>query len=177
MPISPNKSENKLIICIAFGAVLLACVFWVFVRRPHAYKEPLTVSMKLFIVNSNGCIISVSVTNNEAHKLEFDGIDLPWNFTGENIIVKLIEEDNLSKKPLTKIYVVGDVFVGFPIVFKPGEGKSENVSLNDYLTLPAVLLKHDVTLLWSYSPHPRNSEPLKTITGEVTIPHQKEGKL
>jgi hypothetical protein len=126
--------------------------------------------MTIAKLDSNECILQVSISNTGNTSLEFDENDLPWHITSDALTVALVEEDGLLKKPLSRTPLILDPAVALPLILKPGETKSKDVRLDPYYSeLLSALLRHGVTFLWAYRPHPKGPFQFQPITGTLTL--------
>lgn len=141
-------------------------------RKPQTCRQPIVVSMKLSRLDTNECVVTMTIVNNEKTNLTFDEDDLPWHVVGESVILALVEEDHSLRNPLGRtLPVMGNPRVTLPAILGAGEVKSNDVHLDAYYgDLITALLHHDVTVVWVYRPRPKTAKQYEPVVGYLRIP-------
>jgi len=147
--------HNPLVRKCALFALLICGVILALNIKGAAKVPPIDVSMTCSILDTNQCLVTITMVNNSRRDLVLEPEDLPWQiFTGNRMILAAVARGPMGIEPIgRRIWMITDPPVSFPTTLKRGEKKSMLVSLSTYYDdLLEVLRERDVTVFWEYRP-------------------------
>lgn len=162
--------------CVLSLALLASCLLIVLLslRNKDQQQSSLQVSLHRSPRDTNGCLVVVSILNQDKMPIVFSLADMPWYIGGECMKITLVSGNGL----LSPTPFILDSMPGLPVTLKPGEVKTKEVDLGVYYRdLRPALLSHDVDIIWEFTPRPRGMASHGPLVGHLRLPHLQNAAL